>query len=135
MIRYIENDSLIVGVKDFGCEIAMPKPIFETKEKSDGSISICAKYDYSIVDYYIKEIAREISDKFDACVIEELMKLNGYVPERTCRMKIVKQGPLYIVYSFDCCDKEWVESMTDGKATALDGTVCPYCGARVKEES
>ena len=56
-----------------------------------------------------------------------------YVPERTCRMKIVKQGPLYIVYSFDCCDKEWVESMTDGKATALDGTVCPYCGAKVVE--
>lgn len=56
-----------------------------------------------------------------------------YVPERTCRMEVVKHGPCYITYRFDCCGGEWAESLTDAGATDLPGTVCPFCGARVKE--
>lgn len=72
-----------------------------------------------------------------ARVLVMVCKKNGeqrrYVPERTCRLAIVKQGPLYIVYRFDCCGREWAESMTDAGATPLEGTVCPFCGAKVVE--
>lgn len=51
--------------------------------------------------------------------------------ERICHIRVVKHGPLYSVYHFDCCDREWSESNTDAGATELPGTVCPYCGAVV----
>ena len=53
--------------------------------------------------------------------------------ERTCRVERRHVGPLYIVYKFSCCEEEWVESNTDQHASAIDETVCPRCGARVKE--
>lgn len=56
-----------------------------------------------------------------------------YVPERTCRVERRHVGPLYNVYKFSCCEEEWAESNTDQHASAIDETVCPRCGARVKE--
>lgn len=56
-----------------------------------------------------------------------------YVPERTCHVEQVKSGPLYDVWRFDCCDREYSESRTDDGATELPLLVCPFCGAMVVE--
>lgn len=53
--------------------------------------------------------------------------------ERTCHMELRKQGMVYDVFYFDCCDKEYVENKCDGQASKISGDVCPYCGAKVME--
>ena len=54
-------------------------------------------------------------------------------PERTCKMELVKSGPIYSVWRFSCCGYEHSENMTDGGATELPGTRCPKCGTKVEE--
>ena len=53
--------------------------------------------------------------------------------ERTCKMELVKRGPIYSVWRFSCCGYEHSENDTDGGATELPGTRCPKCGAVVNE--
>lgn len=54
-------------------------------------------------------------------------------PERTCVRTLVKSGPFYDVWHFDCCDREYAENETDAGATELPLEVCPFCGARAAE--
>lgn len=54
-------------------------------------------------------------------------------PERTCKMELVKEGPIYSVYRFSCCGYEHSENDTDRGATELPGTRCPKCGTKVEE--
>ena len=63
----------------------------------------------------------------------ELADLIEPDPERTCKMELVKRGPIYSVWRFSCCGYEHSENMTDGGATELPGTRCPKCGAVVNE--
>ena len=55
-------------------------------------------------------------------------------PESTCKMELVKKGPIYRVWRFSCCGYEHSENVTDGGATELPGTRCPKCGAVVNDE-
>ena len=66
-------------------------------------------------------------------VFELLADLIEPEPERTCKMKLVKSGPIYTVWRFSCCGYEHSENVTDGGATELPGTRCPKCGTKVEE--
>ena len=52
--------------------------------------------------------------------------------ERVPRMRLVKNGPLYAVFEFECCGSEYAESKTDPHATEIPGTYCPFCGTRLE---
>lgn len=52
--------------------------------------------------------------------------------ERVPSMETVKNGPMYIVYRFGCCGREYAESKTDPHATEIPGTYCPFCGTRLE---
>lgn len=54
--------------------------------------------------------------------------------ERTCVRTLVKSGPVYDVWHFDCCDREYAENKTDAGATELPLDVCPFCGTSVMGE-
>ena len=54
-----------------------------------------------------------------------------YYPERTCKMKLVRRGPIYSVWRFSCCGYEHSENRSDVGATKLPGTRCPKCEAKV----
>ena len=41
-------------------------------------------------------------------------------PERTCVRTLIKSGPVYDVWHFDCCDREYAENKTDAGATVVD---------------
>ena len=56
-----------------------------------------------------------------------------YVPERTCKMKLIKRGPIYTVWRFSCCGYEHSENNTDSGATGIPETVCPKCGTKVEK--
>ena len=66
-------------------------------------------------------------------VFELLADLIEPEPERTCKMELVKRGPIYSVYRFSCCGYVHSENDTDGGATELPGTRCPKCGTKVEE--
>lgn len=55
-------------------------------------------------------------------------------PERTCVRTLIKSGPVYDVWHFDCCDREYAENKTDAGATELPLNVCPFCGTGVMGE-
>ena len=69
---------------------------------------------------------RELTDRLADLIEPE--------PERTCKMELVKSGPIYRVWRFSCCGYEHSENVTDGGATELPGTRCPKCGAVVNDE-
>ena len=66
-------------------------------------------------------------------VCELLADLIEPEPQRTCKMELVKSGPIYTVWRFSCCGYEHSENVTDGGATELPGTRCPKCGTKVEE--
>ena len=65
---------------------------------------------------------------------KELIEAWNTRAERTCKMELVKSGPIYRVWRFSCCGYEHSENVTDGGATELPGTRCPKCGAVVNDE-
>ena len=80
---------------------------------------------------------REMSNSFHEFtgeLCECLADLIEPEPERTCKMELVKRGPIYSVYRFSCCGYVHSENVTDGGATELPGTRCPKCGTKVEEE-
>ena len=70
---------------------------------------------------------------YDTYGVMQLADLIEPDPERTCKMELVKSGPIYSVWRFSCCGYEHSENDTDGGATELPGTRCPKCGAVVNE--
>ena len=78
---------------DYGIRLSIPKPDIECRKNEDSSFNMYVRYSSDISDL-VREAAREINDKMDtetarrwwkAELIDELLRMNGYVPERTCR--------------------------------------------------
>ena len=96
------------------------------------------------------ESFRETFRESPICAALDVLNVEGYLdwrgvcelladliepePERTCKMELVKSGPIYTVWRFSCCGYEHSENVTDGGATELPGTRCPKCGTKVVEE-
>ena len=100
---------------DYRFEVCVPQPVIETEKKPDGSFKLYVKYDASLIDGFVKDMARDMNEKLSAELIDELLRLNGYVPERTVKLKDNGRCP--------DCDK----LIGEGER------YCAWCGARVKE--
>ena len=95
------------------------------------------------------ESFRETFRESPICAALDVLNVEGYLdwrgvcelladliepePQRTCKMELVKSGPIYTVWRFSCCGYEHSENVTDGGATELPGTRCPKCGTKVEE--
>ena len=98
-----------------------------------------ASYHYDIEPYWdmfeCKEL--EFAPKWDGHTpdqaIERIGKLMRHKHEQTCKMRLVKRGPIYTVWRFSCCGYEHSENNTDSGATGIPETVCPKCGTKVEE--
>ena len=127
---------------DYGIRLSIPKPDMECRKNEDGSFSLYARYSSDISDF-AREAAREMNDKMEAELIDELLRMNGYVPERTCH---VKQA-----YFHNCSE---LDNLMEGIAFSPEDTVacicdscgmdwrfdrgirpnyCPNCGAKVEK--
>ena len=77
-------------------------------------------------------------DLLDAGILLSRVKYHLHLiepePERTCVRTLIKSGPVYDVWHFDCCDREYAENKTDAGATELPLNVCPFCGTSVMGE-
>ena len=65
---------------------------------------------------------------------EEAIEAWNTRAERTCKMELVKRGPIYTVWRFSCCGYEHSENNTDSGATGIPETVCPKCGTKVEKK-
>lgn len=110
-------------------DTAIPKPIVDTKKNKDGSIGFCARYDFSVIDRFAKEAAHEINEKLEKALMEELMAMNGYVPERTCR--IIAR---YEARTREGIGRESVE-LSCGHMVERHSKFCSQCGSKVVDEA
>ena len=108
---------------DYGVEISIPKPDMECRKNEDGSFSLYAVYTCDISDS-VREAAREIYEKMEADLIDELLRLNGYVPERTCTRERTEQYE-FGIYDYLSCGH--VSMRQCSEATRY----CAHCGAKV----
>ena len=111
---------------DYDVKISIPKPDMECRKNEDGSFSFYAGYNFDCMSDIAREAAREIYDKMEAELIDELLRLNDYVPERTCQQVITEYNdglmPPFIAYCSEC-----------GAQWGYTPNYCPNCGARVIE--
>ena len=98
----------------------------DTSRLYDGMDEVCALEDACGCDVGQDWQDMELKDR-----LADLIELE---PERTCKMELVKRGPIYSVWRFSCCGYEHSENRTDGGATELPGTRCPKCGTVVDDE-
>ena len=114
---------------DYGVKISIPKPDIECRKNEDGSFSMYAGYSCDSISDLAREAAREINDKMEAELIDELLRMNGYVPERTCKAE----------QDYDAMDdgipdcRIWKCSCGESFPfwRGLNPCFCPNCGAKV----
>ena len=109
---------------DYDVEISIPKPDMECRKNEDGSFSLYARYNCDISDI-AREAAREMYEKMEADLMDELLRLNGYVPERTC--KIVK----WYESVFPSEIENARVGLSCGHLARQHHKFCPECGAKV----
>ena len=101
---------------DIKLESSLPEMKVCSHKNEDGSMSITYGYDVSAIDSYIKIMAREMNEKIESALIDELMTMNGHVKERTCRIdRRVPDAPFCSECAYDW-DDDW--------------NYCPNCGAK-----
>ena len=107
-------------------EVAARLRELDTSRLYDGMDEVCALEDACGCDVGQDWQDMELKDRLAELIEPE--------PERTCKMELVKRGPIYSVYRFSCCGYVHSENDTDGGATELPGTRCPKCGTVVDDE-
>ena len=106
---------------DCGIELSIPNPVIESSKNKDGSFDMYARYSCDMSDF-AREAAIEICDKMESELIDELLRMNGYVPERTCHFRNDGHGILW-------CDVEGCDYEMDDYFPIPN--YCPNCGAKV----
>ena len=61
-------------------DAVIPSPKFETARIPDGSVVFRAGYETNEVEEFAQNVARKMTEKVDAAILDELLRLNGYVP-------------------------------------------------------
>ena len=66
-------------------DVNIPEPVFNAVHHDDGSISLSLCYNASEIEEFARNAARSMYENIENSIIKELLELNEYVPERTCR--------------------------------------------------
>ena len=102
---------------DYKFDFAIPKEKVETVKTPEGFI-FRAGYEANEIQKFIQYVAHEMNEKIEVVIMDELLRLNGYVPERTCKI-IFKRD------RFGLC--------SCGQGIFSDMIYCSRCGAKVPE--
>lgn len=119
----------LIGSIEF--DSSLPEMKMSSHKNEDGSMSITYGYDAYAIHDYVNMIAREMNEKIEGALMDELMTMNGYAKEKTTYVDHMKSGTLYDVYRYTCCGYEHSESRTDAGASEIPMNFCPSCGAKV----
>ena len=113
-------------------DIAIPTAKIETARIPEGSFDLRVWYETNEINEVAKQAAREMNEKVEAAIMDELLRLNGYVPERTCRMDLNfdYDGDCPAYYRDFVCSK-CKDDFIYYKHSRIN--YCPHCGAKVVE--
>lgn len=107
---------------DYKFDFTIPIAKFETEKTSEG-FEFRVVYEANEVQEFVQRAANEMNEKVEAAIMDELLRLNGYVPERTCHSVVVEYNdglqPPFRVFCSECED-EW----------GFTPVYCPNCGAK-----
>ena len=111
-------------------EAAIPTAKLETERTPEGSFVLRACYETNEIEELAQEVAIEMTDKIEAAIMDELLRMNGYVPERTCE------------FDSQACGKRRCKRcgafVSVGSVCDCFGCIpvkyCPNCGAKVVQE-
>ena len=108
---------------DYKFDFAIPIAKFETVKASEG-FEFRVVYAANEIQEFVQRAANEMNEKIEAAIMDELLRLNGYVPERTCHSVVIECNdgllPPFRVFCSECED-EW----------GFEPVYCPNCGAKV----
>lgn len=115
-------------------DVAIPSAKFETARTPEGSVVFRVGYETNAIEEFTQQVAHEMNKKVEAAIMDELLRLNGYAPERTCRMEYNerKRG----VYC-SCCGKRMSSFVCNDYGDEKEYTYpfCCMCGARVVDDA
>ena len=117
---------------DYGIRLSISKPVMESSKDEDGSFDMYVRYSSDISDF-AREAAREINDKMEAELIDELLRMNGYVQESTCHKELMTTYDYRgtEVEYFGCSEcGQWL-SETDCYGLEDGPNYCENCGCKV----
>ena len=120
---------------DYGLTISIPKPDIECEKNEDGSFVMRVGYNFDCISDFAREAAREMYDKIEAELMDELLRMNGYVPERTCHKELMTTEDYAgtEVYCFGCSECGEFLSYPDCYGLYDGPNYCSNCGAKVVE--
>lgn len=115
-------------------DAAIPSAKFETARTPEGSFVFRAGYGMNEIEEFTRQFAHEMNKKVEAAIMDELLRLNGYVPERTCTFsECWGDDPLPTCSA--CGWKAEEEDCVFGSDMKIKyyGKFCKECGAKVVE--
>lgn len=65
-------------------DAAIPSAKLETARTPEGSVVLRVGYETNAIEEFAQQVAHETNKKVETAIMDELLRLNGYVPERTC---------------------------------------------------
>lgn len=108
---------------DYKFDSVIPITKLETVKTSEG-FDFRIMYETNEVQEFVQHAVHEMNEKVETAIMDELLRLNGYVPERTCHSVVVECNdgllPPFRVFCSECED-EW----------GFTPVYCPNCGAKV----
>ena len=117
---------------DYGIDLSIPKPDIECRKNEDGSFNLYVRYSCDMSEF-AREAAREMNDKMEAELIDELLRMNGYVPERVCHKELMATEDYTgaEVEYFGCSWCGEYLSETDCYGLGDGPNYCENCGCKV----
>ena len=113
---------------DYKFDFVIPIAKLETVKTSEG-FEFRAVYEDNEVQEFIQHATHEMNEKVEAAIMDELLRLNGYVPELTCQM-VSKSGGVYC----SNCNERMDDYTCDwffNEAMEYSYPYCYNCGAKV----
>ena len=116
---------------DYEFDTAIPSAKFETARTPEGSVVLRARYEPNEIEEFAQKVAIEMTEKVEAAIMDELLRLNGYVPECTCQIK--KRHCTNC--NCEINDRAYFKKVVfDDGSWTVDSRIakfCPNCGAKV----
>lgn len=114
---------------EYEFDSAIPTMKLEMGKAANDSVVLRASCGMNEIEKFARQAAREINTKVEAAIMDELLKLNGYIPKRACQMVFKSDG----VYCSNCNERmdDYTCDWLFNRAMEYSYPYCYNCGTKV----